>query len=127
MTNSISLWFRVKNNSIKLVCVLQLSHVAFEYDANCQEINLHLILNASNFCTFLVDISSRNRLLSSLGPPSICKPVFKLRCSTQHYLHQSQFSPHTATDPHGQNNTTSKLTTNYPHGSARYHQRLLIG
>ena len=45
---------------------------------------------------------------------------FKLRCSTQHYLRQGQFSQHTATDRHGQNNTTSKLTTSYPHGSARF-------
>ena len=42
VTNSVSLWFGVKNNLIKLVCILQLFHISFEFDANCQEIiSLH--------------------------------------------------------------------------------------
>ena len=118
MTNSISLWFGVKNNLIKLVYVLQLFHVSVEYDANCQEI-ISPNFECIKFLYFSGGHQLQKQVVKFTRSTSYLQTCFKLRCSTQHYLHQSQLSLHTATDPHGQKNTTSKLTANYPHGSAR--------
>ena len=99
---------------------MQLFHASFEYDANCQEI-ISLYFECIKFPYSSGSHYLLKQVVKFTRSTSHMQTCFKLRRSTQHYLHQSHFHytrPQTPTDKTILHQNL--ITTNYPHGSARY-------